>query len=221
MAFKGVDSNDYSYFIVTEDFVKGGGYNQEAYKFDWSYLDPEELTWDFSMGVVPDAVYPLQNKTKLESLSSRDCIQKYTSRILSGRRNLLLVTDNGTVFIDEVRDANVIGFGHVTLSYYIEGQTDGLDALGFICSSVLGFNMSVDDYDIKSPHCYAGMVDASKWQVYGYDIKYCLSETLDERCTLQFSKILGIVIVICNATKVCCMLHAALTTEVTAICTLG
>ena len=165
MVFKGVDSNDYNYFIVTEDFVKGGGYNQETYQFGGGYLDLEEPTWEFSMGVVPDAVYPLQNKTKLESLSSRDCIQKYTSRILSGRRNLLLVTDNGTVFTDEVINANVIGFGQVTLSYYIEGQTNGFDDLGFICSSV--YNMSVDDYDIEGPHCYADMVDASKWQVYG------------------------------------------------------
>lgn len=65
------------------------------------------------------------------------------------------------------------------------------------------------------------MVKAKSWAVYGNAVKGCRSKIVGQRCQLQFSKSIGIIIIICNVGKVAGMTAALLLLKEDTLCTLG
>jgi len=49
------------------------------------------------------------------------------------------------------------------------------------------------------------LANATSWRVWGYDVDYCLSEPVQDTCSLKFSLDIMIVVVVFNALKVVAM----------------
>ena len=81
LVFKAVESNDYDILFVNENFLTGAPFNTSQ-----SFLGT-----DF----VPLTRTLQETAVSLQLLDNKECISKYTERLLSGRRHLLLVTDVG------------------------------------------------------------------------------------------------------------------------------
>lgn len=232
MVFKAYDSNDYTSLLVTDGFLNQTKHNVAAINYGYMnrfFMAGQEYSEGKAIepGLLnshPDSPIPyvatrLQGTIgRLEYLNTEECVQKYTKRILSGRRNLLLITTNHTTNPPAHIGADIFGFEDVLLSTRFS-FSGGPDPLGFMCSGLWGFNEL--SYPPWPTDCRADMLDAANWTVRGYKIDYCLSERTKERCRLEFSVIIGIVIVTCNAVKLGCMIHVAFMGNASTLCTLG
>ena len=51
--------------------------------------------------------------------------------------------------------------------------------------------------------------NTATWQFNGYDIEYCLSQTVEDYCKVQSSGAIMVVVIICNLCKMIIMSHIA------------
>lgn len=123
----------------------------------------------------------LHAEGQLKKLENHDCIESYAVQYQT-KGSLLLVTNNST--LDEF--FNWGGNGpHTTQKWICEGK-------------------SCDRYD-TSPETREIWQNPEAWKVMGVPVSYCLVETPPERCRLQLSLPLAIVVVFLNAAKAICM----------------
>ncbi|KAL8848269.1 MAG: hypothetical protein Q9221_006707 [Calogaya cf. arnoldii] len=192
VVFKSLDSNDYHYFLVTDTWVTAKEYDREAASKLLANLSDIKV---YSQTLGNELLESLWNNIKqLERLDNKECIQEYSKRVMTGRRNLRLVTytDNVTPAI-QIKTA-----GTVKLSYSFTpfNRRNGGDPLKFICSG-----KDVDNYKPYLSDCTSDLVQAGNWLVKNFKINYCLSEKVEENCRLESSRVVWIVVVICNGIK--------------------
>lgn len=198
--FEALSANEYNVLVVTEGFLTGapwsnGSYNGLSEAYLPSYMAKRPLpAYDSPVRVA--TVKRLQDNIKaLERLDNAACMKAYQSRLLSDRRNLLAVTS-----AKPVNSSNLL---NVMLEL-----PNGNDPTGWICLFLPARTnkrgrLITCDVNLAVQH-------ADSWKVGGEAIEYCLSETVEEHCKLQFSKIIMVVVIVCNLVKVCCMLSAIL-----------
>lgn len=197
--FEALSANEYHVLVVTEGFLTGapwsnGSYNWLSEAYLPSYMAKRPLpAYDSPVPVA--TVKRLQDNIKaLERLDNAACMKAYQSRLLSDRRNLLAVTS-----AKPVNSSNLL---NVML------ELPNSDPTGWICSFLPGRanpggTRIACDVNLAVQH-------ADSWKVGGEAIEYCLSETVQEHCKLQFSKTIMVVVIVCNLAKLCCMLSAIL-----------
>ncbi|KAK0653277.1 hypothetical protein DIS24_g6270 [Lasiodiplodia hormozganensis] len=136
-----------------------------------------------------------------DRLENEECISAYAQEFLAGRRNLVLVVDdldNTTSSLYELERYQLMN------DYY---ETINPEPYYWICSHYYGYWK--EDYPPCSNTVGSVESDASNWAVYGYRIRYCQSEKVEQKCRLNFNlPVLGIVIVF-NAVKLACMTFVA------------
>ena len=248
--FEAIDSNDYDVLIVTEPFLSGARYDQNMTHYcvnetllpretvlqigggptypasvsDDAYVQPlgspsSRKGPDFNKYFLPHVQSLQSSAAQLKRLSNEECIHKYSTRILTGNRNLLAVTSsestvNATIQ-NEVRNGSLLFIKSVGTNEYTQSYPTHYEPFDYICSGLDGY------LDGRSDRCSPEMINPATWNIFGFPIEYCLSEIVEEQYRLQFSPVIGIVIVTCNAIKVCCMLYAALKLKSEALCTQG
>jgi hypothetical protein len=90
--FKTLDSNNYDFFIVREDFLEGA---QIASHLDNTTYSPESGTYVNTLGLATSAQQRYLEDTSLyEYLSPQECISNYGVSFVSGYSNLFLITKN-------------------------------------------------------------------------------------------------------------------------------
>ena len=148
-------------------------------------------------------------------LDNQQCISKYSDYFLTGRQDLVVVTaapappaptSGGTN--NSLLYANVVELSMLSTN-------PSTNPFAWVCSDVPGY-----DPDGLKP-CNAGMVKAESWGVYGNVVKGCRSKVVVERCQLQFSRTIGIIIILCNVGKVAGTTAALLLLKRDTLCTLG
>jgi hypothetical protein len=83
--FSSLETNDYEFIYVTEDFVNGGKFNASAIR-DGEF----EYDSDFNFGDVQDQL------NQYEKLQNAACIDAYAVDFVTDRRTLVLVTANSS-----------------------------------------------------------------------------------------------------------------------------
>lgn len=133
---------------------------------------------------------------ELERLSPEDCISTYETTFLSKYASVVLVSDtfNGSTNVPAVDTAMIYvdtaripGMGEYTETVpYKWICDDKLDKLydDYYCTGSVGKVKSGDE-----------------WVVGGYKIDYCLAERTAEKCTLEYSLPLAIVVICVNFVK--------------------
>jgi hypothetical protein len=191
--FETVTTNEYNVIVVTEGFLSGA---------PWSYHSDLLTNGEFS----PNSNFTVQrlqdNVTALERLSNAACMMAYQNSLLSDRSNLLAVTS-----------AKAINSSNL-LEFLPEAKIYDPYPNNWICS----YRYTSTNYpcDVSSAVQHADL-----WKIADKPIEYCLSERVDERCKLQFSQTIMIVVIVCNGLKICCMLSAILRRSGEALVTTG
>ncbi|KAI5836888.1 hypothetical protein DFP73DRAFT_488070 [Morchella snyderi] len=142
-----------------------------------------------------------------EKLTNTECIRKYGQQFMADRRDVILV---------------VPGDGEEP-DYNTHGINNGYgEPFAWVCSS---FNRDLyTSYESrKLPPCDVNeyINQADSWIMNGSTVQYCLSERMEEKCSLQFSMHIMIAVIICNAVKSICMFYTVCKSKENPLVTVG
>ncbi|KAG9242503.1 hypothetical protein BJ878DRAFT_166928 [Calycina marina] len=129
-----------------------------------------------------------------EKLSNKECVKTYSNMFLSSRRNVILVSS-------AKNDTNsVLLYGSTDIVSGILGGGGAGDANWWICSSggQDGGNM------MCNPNGH--VTSSGAFSLWEYPIEYCLSEKVEDTCSLNFSQDIMYVMLAFNALKVAMMI---------------
>ena len=199
VVFKAIDANDYEVLIILEDFLSGAPFSDNI-AVGYSSMETNEK-----------ALTPRLQRlgASFNMLENDQCISAYSERFLSGRRSLLLFTDG-------VYDSHSVSLNSSLIEMFPVTPTSATlasyDPLIWLCSS------QDNDFLIS---CDTSKLNTKAWTIHKHKIKYCRSEIIEEKCQLQFSQFIGIMVVVCNAIKFCCMSMTAFMLNQDTMCTIG
>ena len=185
--FSSLAAVDYKVFAGSPSVVNGDG-------IDWSKSMP---SYD-DLDDIP--LQRLRNASNWQRLDNRACILAYAQPFVSTRGDLLAITSD----LDASEPAIVV--------------TDYDIPLGNVAGNGLPYEWicqySTKDDDVcdtgpllKNPSSWT-LQNGSYHDIYGftnYTIDYCLSKSVEEHCRLQFSPVIMLIVIICNLTKMICM----------------
>lgn len=127
-----------------------------------------------------------QSHARLERLENKACIQEYGKDIVSNRKNILAITSEVTLDTDTVLGS-------------LDSGITNMESYWWLCSAESPLPGRCDLTELAASSYSWNITD------YHFPIKYCLSERAQERCRLQFSLRMMVVVIICNIVKVVCM----------------
>ncbi|KAI9675682.1 MAG: hypothetical protein M1817_001049 [Caeruleum heppii] len=183
-------------------------------------------TKDFEDGAAsgkPDVdVAALQDRAKsLTRLDNRQCISEYAQPWLSRRRDVILVTNRTS----SPEQGALMAITNVDFSVQVESSEDvtrwickysdiGWGIEGEMCSTHLAELVSAaESWHYMSPEpgytALARNWDIDEWlHPEAYErvpIEYCLSEEVEEACSLQYSLYIMLIVIACNVGKMVAM----------------
>jgi hypothetical protein len=200
--------NQYYWTVASEDFLSGAQFNltgdwRPVYSFGKSgtrpyfnasqpinrYIDPfDSSTYMALEKNMTDFFEHIQTSAPTwERLENKACIDAYSSVFMSSRRNVVLIS-NAT------NDNNSI------LEYGSADADNSMDGNWWICSS----RGQDGGFLTCNPEKFAS--SASSWTVFGRPIEYCLSEPIEDICSVEFSLNIMIVVVAFNSLKIAVMI---------------
>ena len=159
---------------------------------DKRFSDPEGDIWPLLLGL-----HQAVRNGSLERMNNSRCIQAYAHDYLSDRSNLLLIGS------DENSTSTPTVFSIASVDYTYNSQLGGdcvQDVYDWICPKY-------DCPDSCQAHLPQILADASHWKPAHVEIKFCLSQQTPERCKLQFSLQIVIVVIVINTLKMILMLY--------------
>lgn len=126
--------------------------------------------------------------SRWERLSNKDCAKAYTNLFQSTRRNVVLVSSNKNA------TNSILQYDAVDFS-----ADSSLDDNWWLCS--MGGNDGGNLFCRPEDH----VSSTGQWSVWGFPIEYCLSEKVEDVCTLQFSSVVMFVVIGFNLLKMSLM----------------
>ena len=146
--------------------------------------------------------YPLQsfrNAASWDKLDNEPCIKAYGQEFVSARGDLLLISSgmNASVPLEAVASSK-----------------DSLQPYSWICSESGTCNIN------------SVLVQSANWTITTYAdatclVQHCLSKPVEERCMVQFSVFIMIIVIGCNFLKASCMLSTLWLQKSQPLVTLG
>ena len=191
--FSTIGANVYDVFVGSENLVTGVG-----------------LNWSLPLD---DRLYPnrtlryFQRAANWTNLTNEDCIKVYSQQFVTGNNNVLAVT------------SALSATSPVLNSTFPVWQDDRGQ---FPCRDVndavhCGTNALVANWTITVSTWVAETEVASR----AVPIQYCLSQPVKEYCTLQISILIITIVLVCNITKLACMVVLLLRQQAKPLVTLG
>lgn len=208
VVFSTLSTHSYAVLLVTPDFLSGA-----------PFLDTTPLIIDASRRVVDGITRMLlddiakieniqrnvsvskqdQSNSEWQELDSRQCREAYRHEILSDRSDILAVSSANST---------------VTSLLYFQSKTSGSGS--WTCPDRICKNLNSIACDRM-----CGNSTTDYFELYHYPIDHCLSRRPAEKCQLQFSLPIMIIVMTCNLTKAVCMLLTIRHRFATPILTLG
>ena len=150
---------------------------------------------------------------RYKDLKPLECTKAYNTYFVSNHRNLFLITKNSSnaTHNNTVLDMIRISSGGNSPTSWMCTDSDPSNPKSARCDT----NRPVANLTIGLPwrmnFSTAGVVD----------IAGCKSEITDEKCKVQFSLEIMIVVICCNLVKACCMITAVVRSQEPTLVTLG
>lgn len=148
---------------------------------------------------------------ELVRLENSDCMKSYLPTYQSTNGNVILVAS----------DYHSPGLEFTMEQPIIDPESYDWEPSRWICS---GLRHGRHERHYDASRCSSFISDSgahTDWVVRSYDIRYCLSEKVPEKCKLQYSLPLAIVVISFNLIKVIIILVVALTSADIPILTSG
>lgn len=143
-----------------------------------------------------------QDSVNYQRLSTTECISAYSTSFLSTRRNLVLVTNSPSS-----ANGSLLAFGSY-LGYPRE------DSFRWMCNSIYTYDSSDPNMMCRGARAEI-LAKADDWQPFKViagnltpRVQFCLSEIVPEACSLQFSFVIILIVIICNIGKTLIMTFA-------------
>lgn len=198
--YAAIATNDYNILFATEQFASGGQYDKTKYP------DSSALNISYFQSSIQNSA---SNWTRL---NNHDCISEYSHDFVTKYRNLITVVTNVTAEPDDsIRQVLVNELpktGYLGRDY---------DAFAWICNDTATKDKAGGEYRENGEGfipCSAVTTDLMNiantwWRTSGYDIGYCLAETIEADCHLHFAPHLMGPVILMNLIKVCVMFYVA------------
>ena len=189
--FSTIGANEFEVFIGSEDLVTGAGLNSSL-PFD------TESHSDRTLGY-------FQQAANWDNLTNEACIKVYMQEYVTGNANVLAMTS-------ALNDSSL-----VLNSTYPALLFDRYASSNWLCS------------DTSNCDTNAVLTEAASWTITFDDdgqrrslpIQYCLSQPVEGHCTLQLSFLIISIVIVCNITKLACMIMLLLHQQAKPLVTLG
>ena len=234
-----MDNNDYHLLIASPAFPEGAAFDQDAAHYirtspnipriissngrNISTVQSPAISTPQSSSYVGllNHVQALQHSSReLERLEKLECMREYDNSILSGRRDVILITEDKALYNvsnAERQAKNNVRHGSLLFSDFINATSDivnhdKMTGSTWMCSSIYGASLM---------DCDSSKINTNNWIVAGFKISYCLGERIQGRCKLLQNQVIAVTIVLSNAVKLCCMLYTALKLKEVTLCTQG
>lgn len=187
--FKTLNANSYQILTVSPDFLQGGGFNPNQ-SISSNYYDGGNLSYYSTQINTMQSIFVFDNggpsnTTAFDNLTNSDCIAAYSTSFVTGRSNILAVTEASTGFNDSV---------YIYMDETPDLETGSSPSYTWIC-------LDTDGYDSDDCDTSKARSNASKWTLGSKKIAYCLSEKVPEYCKFQFSVTILAAVIICNLCK--------------------
>lgn len=132
-----------------------------------------------------------RNASSYQKLDHESCITEYGVDYLSSRGNVLVVVDGRT-------SDPLLG---------VLDWTYNSPRNSWICGTTLESNMtletiSIDNFDCTVPEALGN----DTWLMGEYEVSYCLSQKVEDKCRLQFAAPIMVVVLCCNFVKLLAMI---------------
>ncbi|KAH7132548.1 hypothetical protein B0J11DRAFT_230512 [Dendryphion nanum] len=221
--FPSTAAYSYTAAVVTTDFFEGYPWHPDYLesvsmgpKLNTSKYRTFSSEWIAWMGKVQEG------SIRLKQLDHKTCVKTYANHFITNNGNLLLVTKDYPVSVgclnSSVLSAFRTGYDYgsvapqsrvewMTYNWFCSKHKNGEPGSVLIdlphCSSVLSstflsFSLKVD----KQSRCY----NTSNWPPPAIDIDYCLTQEVEEACTVEASIVILTVVVAFTACKLACMI---------------
>ncbi|KIX09181.1 uncharacterized protein Z518_00260 [Rhinocladiella mackenziei CBS 650.93] len=187
--YKSLSTNDYGLYFVKQDFIDSPTFTSADPASD-TVADPTKIHADVRI----PGVY--------ERLDKVACIKAYATNFVSDRRNLVLVTKNETVDTSLIFDTEYFYTGLYQFQWICTSDPK-IDDKITVPRDSLNYALPCETFVSKI------IAIADEWQPYGYDVQYCLSERVPEKCSFNGNVPIVAVVVACNAVKIAVMLFVA------------
>jgi hypothetical protein len=173
--FQTYSANAYTAIIAQETFLDSQNY---TIKFSNPLVDVGSK--DFN--AVVNHLHRQALEGKLDRLGNADCIEGYTVPLQSNRGNVIVITEN-----NKNRTADV--FDAYQAAVPVEYVRDGPEQYSWLCTAL---DLPANDQCIF--HVEHLRQESSTWSINSAKVKYCLSESVKEKCKLQFHLLLILVV---------------------------
>ena len=192
--FTTLSTREYNAFLVQRDFLTGAPFDISHFsRFSPRIGVNDTNRVSGSLNQVEKIAHTLQDDQRsLQKLANRDCIRTYAAEFVSSHANVLLVPSNLEPRL----------FGNSSISDVWWSQSEGAT--------------SVSPWFCGGGSCDANSIaEEATWEFCGYEnggclrIEYCLSQTVEEHCKLQFSRAIMMVVIVCNLCKMIIMGYVA------------
>ncbi|RDW82405.1 hypothetical protein BP6252_03517 [Coleophoma cylindrospora] len=221
VVFSTLQANQFVALVVANDF-ETAQFDCSAEYMNWT-ADSYTTTNSVSCSVAQDFQTGLKTMN-MERLENKACLTAYSSSFLSGRRNLIMVTNTTAAMFDSshTNRSTVFGARNSTTWNQRLGMTDLWLPDRWPC-----YFSTANLDSINTDKCSASSVaaDPAGWQVElqsgNFAIEYCLSQVVPEQCRLQSLPVLLLGVTCFNLLKLISMIVGALVLNDRPIMVLG
>ncbi|MCJ1428446.1 hypothetical protein MMC29_006356 [Sticta canariensis] len=185
--FSTLSTHPYTAAVVSHDFLTGASFDQSwtANGFSTYKVDAQRLT------ALRD------NQSELQNLSNDECLKAYHHELLPDRLDVLAISsalNTNTSLLGYFPDN--VGYGGHSSSMSLEPGAPV--SYAWTCIQAIPESGSYDlQYRCASP---------VHWTVLDFPIEYCLSQSAESSCKLQFSLVIMVIVISCNFSKTFCMI---------------
>ncbi|THW65872.1 hypothetical protein D6D20_01754 [Aureobasidium pullulans] len=196
MFFGSLSTNDYNIHYVTEDFLTGAAYNRVAFPdkingLDEDYMDTSAMQQRLQ-----------QNNGTWQKLSNAECISAYAVDTLSAHRDVVIVVEPRNT----TRKGSMVSRDRYRFNFNSELEMDYYNPYDWICVDPMLAEKFIAQGWSLSYRCYQTIPQlkkiADQWSPRYYDARYCMSEMMEGKCSLNFSLAIAVVVMICNVVKI-------------------
>ncbi len=188
-------SQEYVAFVASPDLLSGQGVN-------WSQPIGTFVSYEHENSASdgpPDLglVQQYRDVSSWQNLSNEECIKAYAQNYVQGHGDLLAITTELNATEPMKLVAESLSFDTSNSQWVWMCGEEPRDCT---TSELLGFP---SDWSLNDT-----TYDSTGLMIYyrEYPIEYCISEPMEDHCTLQLSLVIMTIVIICNAIKACCML---------------
>ncbi len=206
MFYSTISNSDYELCFANEDYLKG------AYYDDWGLpvpgtvreINDTDYEWTHKW-TTPYSTYPAmlpqsygRDPSSFERLDVDACVDAYANTYMSDRRHVVLLSPWVEPHPMDMSVQSNSSLYYVKPSDNVNYLYNMLDRYGWLCNH----------NGRESPACTNSVAKeyaAQNWEIFGWPVSGCISETLQETCSVNFHLGIAIAVVLANLGKTLCI----------------